>query len=432
MRRAIESPPRRLIRWIVRSSSVDTRRRSSMRGSSRSGSQSTHAHVNSTRSAAGWSRTRTSTNPDRSGTPISISRVGSSAVRGSSCPRKPHVPTCVRPMGEPLPPPRISTEMPSSIQEGLDSIYEALVAAPGDNVAERFAAATERLLGARLKTPCTVVFASRLFETPIGREILERIGSEPFACVRTWNEAVRSVPRSARELRIEEGDADATEAPVWALDERGRRRPGTIRDVRRALAGEQQVLPRAFLMTAIVRAGLCTEMIHGTGGAQYELVTRSWASAFLGIELAPISIVTETVPPAARCIRAVGSGGSVDRGDPAPRTRSMAATSGQARMAREDRDRTAPFTPAKRVLPGDARGTRHPPCSARRGRSHACGRNAGPPVDAIALMEVAQESQLAMAAACIERFWMSSSSEPVDGPGRTPIRRRAPSDRGGR
>ena len=209
---------------------------------------------------------------------------------------RPGVPTCMRSVDRIAPPPRVSRKLPPSIQEGLDSMHEALEDAGGATVSERFAEANEALLRRLVDTPCRMLHASRLSETEHGRAILERIVEDPIGCAECWNEAIRAVPRSARPLHIDQEDPNAIEVPTWSVDgDTGLRRKGTLGELRRALAEQEPILPRAFLMTAIVRSSGFETMVHGTGGGRYEVVTNQWAARFLGIELPPIVMTTATV-----------------------------------------------------------------------------------------------------------------------------------------
>ncbi len=211
-------------------------------------------------------------------------------------PSRPGVPTCMRTMDGIAAPPRVSSKLPPSIQAGLDAMHEALQDAEGTTVAERFAAANEALVRRLVDTSCNVLHASRLSGTAHGRSILERIADDPIRCAECWNEAIRTVPRSARPLQIDLKDPVATEVPTWSVDRAsGLRRKGTLGELRSALAEHTPILPRAFLMTAMVRSCGFETMVHGTGGGRYEAVTNQWANDFLGIELPPIETTTATV-----------------------------------------------------------------------------------------------------------------------------------------
>lgn len=207
---------------------------------------------------------------------------------------QPGVPTFARTREVPTRPPRVSSDLPTCIQLGLEQIFEALREADGSTLAEQYHTATESLLGDLVTQPCTLIKSSTLLETTRGQEALEKIVRAPIACAQTWNDAVETVQRSARKLRIHNSNTSKTEAPVWKLDEHNRRQRGTVGDIQAHLEGKARVYPRAFLMTAIARADLCSEMIHGIGGGVYEEVTQLWAESFLGFQLAPISVVTAT------------------------------------------------------------------------------------------------------------------------------------------
>lgn len=211
-------------------------------------------------------------------------------------PEETAVPTCLRRITTITPPPQISKTLPGSLQNGLEKMHQALVEAPGETVSERLAQANERLLEGWFQRPCRLIRASELLETTHARNLLEQIAAEPIACANHWNQAVRAVPRSARELRINTRNIDETEVPIWKIDPvDGTRRPGLLRDLIEGLRSDKIIFPRAFLMTAIVRSAGYRLMIHGTGGERYEAVTDQWAREFLNLELAPIAVVTATV-----------------------------------------------------------------------------------------------------------------------------------------
>ena len=211
-------------------------------------------------------------------------------------PSTPGAPTCTRRFEAPTPPPRVDPGLPSSIQRGLDRMHEALLESPGETVSERWAAANERMLGTWCTQSVALVHASRLLHEPHGRRIAERIAADPMGCAKVWNAAVALVPRSARPLRMDSNDPQRTEVPFWRVDEDDHRRTtATVADLHRSLKHDTPLLPKAFLMTAIVRSDDCLEMIHGTGGGRYEVVTEAWAAGFLDLALAPVSVVTATL-----------------------------------------------------------------------------------------------------------------------------------------
>ena len=193
-------------------------------------------------------------------------------------------------------PPEVSGAIPDSVQRGLNEMHQALKDAEGDTLAERFHDAQERLLQARLPglvgPPPELLRATTILGTEAGMSALSSILEEPEACRSMWNEAGRLVPGAARTLRHDSHDPSLTEVPCWTLDDSGRRIPATVDHLRRHQAGACVIHPRAFLMTSVFRSTSPHPMIHGMGGARYELVTDRWTRDFLGIQLPPISVCT--------------------------------------------------------------------------------------------------------------------------------------------
>lgn len=193
-------------------------------------------------------------------------------------------------------PPRVSKEMPDSVQRGLQDIHRALHDAEGDTLAERFHTAQEQLLQRRLPdlvgpTPETLR-ATTILETDAGNAMVSSVLESPVACALAWNEAGRLVPRAARALKIDRVRPHRTEVPCWTLDDAGRRIPATVEDLQRHRDGTGVIHPRAFLMTAVLRSTSTLPMIHGTGGERYERVTDRWAAEFLGLDLPSIRVCT--------------------------------------------------------------------------------------------------------------------------------------------
>ena len=202
------------------------------------------------------------------------------------------IPTCSRPWGPMTPPPSVSRDLPPSINQGLQAMHDALDGVSGDSVAERFQAAEAALLEDLLQTEVRYVRASELLGTEPGGSILQRVLEDPVRCARIWNHGLGLVPRSGRRLEIDEEDPGRTEVPVWLLDQEGIRRRAGAREVARAVSAGEGVLPRAFLMTAILRSMTGGVMIHGTGGGRYEAVTDYWTDGFLGRSLPEIRVVS--------------------------------------------------------------------------------------------------------------------------------------------
>jgi hypothetical protein len=55
------------------------------------------------------------------------------------------------------------------------------------------------------------------------------------------------------------------------------------------------LLPRALLLTLLVRLGMCDLFVHGTGGARYDRAMERWVEDWLGLRPAPIAVATATL-----------------------------------------------------------------------------------------------------------------------------------------
>lgn len=51
-------------------------------------------------------------------------------------------------------------------------------------------------------------------------------------------------------------------------------------------------MPRALMMTAMARLGLCDLFIHGTGGANYDRAMELWIREWLGVEVGSVAMAT--------------------------------------------------------------------------------------------------------------------------------------------
>lgn len=174
------------------------------------------------------------------------------------------------------------------IAEALEAIRVAVNAEAGaQSLAMQMSRANAALLGPLVGRFATVT-ATSLLGTPLGQRMVEAMREDPDTCRISYNDAVARDPHVARPL-------GPGELPLWIL-EPGRRTPLGVGQLDQAI-GEQpeRIAPRAFLMTAIARLGLCDLFIHGTGGERYERVTEAWIAAWLGTTLAPMAIATATL-----------------------------------------------------------------------------------------------------------------------------------------
>ena len=205
------------------------------------------------------------------------------------------------PMGEhaAFDPPPAPDDLPlalPSVRRGLERIFGAVTAARGEpDAAMQMAAALDRLMSHWVE-PASKVRASLLVGTPLGRLLVRMMAREPDRCARLYNEAVAFA--GVRDISPLAISAEAVELPLWVVDEVGRRRRATDRDVGTwdsPPAAPARLLPRALLLTALVRLGVCDVFIHGTGGAAYDRAMELWVQRWLGIQPSPCGIATATL-----------------------------------------------------------------------------------------------------------------------------------------
>lgn len=195
-------------------------------------------------------------------------------------------------------PPDAPDEMPGalpSVRLGVDRIFRA-VAAHNDapNAALQMAGALTDLMSPWVD-PMPNVTASDLMQTTLARSILQQMAGEPQRCVEAYNAAVEAVPEGG--IGRLEGTGDDLELPIWRVGADDQRQRGRLSDLRQWVEAESPpftLMPRALLMTALVRLGMCDLFVHGTGGARYDHAMELWINNWLGLEPAPIAVATAT------------------------------------------------------------------------------------------------------------------------------------------
>jgi hypothetical protein len=216
------------------------------------------------------------------------------------------------PMGlqQPFDPPDAPAHWPyalDSVRDGVARVTDVVRAhrhAP--NAALQMAAALADLMS-RWVPPMPDVTASDLGETTLAREMLARMAVDPHTMAEHYNRAVEAVPEAGiPPLLVRD---DYVEVPLWRIRPDGRRMRAYDSDVQHALDEASssstdrlaevplspKLLPRALFMTALVRLGMCDLFIHGTGGANYDRAMEHWIRNWLGVEVAPIAVVTATL-----------------------------------------------------------------------------------------------------------------------------------------
>ncbi len=211
---------------------------------------------------------------------------------------RPDVPMALHPPFTPPGPPANLNAASPSVQSGLASIYDAIVAhREAPNAAIQMARALADLMRPWVG-PTPNVTASDLLETSLSRAILAKMVDDPWACAEHYNRAVASLPEAGiAGLLVRD---DMVELPLWRIREDGRRMHAYDGDVQRWLesngaAQPVRLMPRALFMTALVRLGMCDLFVHGTGGGNYDRAMEIWIRDWLGVEVSPKAVATATL-----------------------------------------------------------------------------------------------------------------------------------------
>ncbi|MEE2906262.1 MAG: hypothetical protein VX527_00370 [Planctomycetota bacterium] len=131
----------------------------------------------------------------------------------------------------------------------------------------------------------TVLGASKLLKTACGRWLLELMQRDTARCSEAYNAAVSVDPDAG----IRPLDMTLGELPLWDI------RSSERRTARRQDLDEANLLPKALMITAIMRLAGCDLFLHGTGGARYDALMEGWIRQWLGIEVMPFMVVTADV-----------------------------------------------------------------------------------------------------------------------------------------
>ena len=205
------------------------------------------------------------------------------------------VPMGWHPAFKPRSRPEIVPALPT-VASGVDRIVDAVRAhADKPNAALQMAAALGDLMSPWV-TAWPAVCSSDLMRTSLAAAVLDAMASDPGPCAAAYNAAVTAVPDAGiGPLTV---TADRVELPLWRRGAGDRRVHADDRDVARWLAGGKErptLLPRALLLTLLVRLGMCDLFVHGTGGARYDRAMEHWLEHWLGIRPASIAVVTASL-----------------------------------------------------------------------------------------------------------------------------------------
>jgi len=183
-------------------------------------------------------------------------------------------------------------EICAGVREGAcEEIVSALrTRRNAGSLGEQMALAVHDLLGEH-GTQMGRVFATRLVQTTLFGELVERMRREPRAMASAYNEACEAFGDAGiRALTVR---GDVVELPMWRVRQGEARMP--VYSTQLGEIPPEQLAPRALLMTGIVRLGACDIFVHGMGGARYDRVTERWFEAWLGETLSPAVACSATL-----------------------------------------------------------------------------------------------------------------------------------------
>jgi len=209
---------------------------------------------------------------------------------------RPGVPMSLHDAITPPRPPRHLDPALDSVSLGIEGILAAVYAHRGAaNAALQMAHALADLMRPWVGTMPNVT-AGELIEVSLSRAILAEMVRDPRRCATVYNEAVAAFPEAGiGTLLIRD---DYVELPLWRLRDDGRRMHAYDNDVEAWLDGgadAKRLMPRALLMTALVRLGMCDLFVHGVGGANYDRAMERWVKGWLGVEVDPAATATATL-----------------------------------------------------------------------------------------------------------------------------------------
>jgi hypothetical protein len=222
---------------------------------------------------------------------------GSLSVRRLELVRAPKdVPMALHePFTPPKPPKHLAAALPS-VERGVERIHESVYRhRDAPNAALQMGRALADLM-ADWVDPIPNVTATELIETSLSRAMIEAMANDPHRCAEAYNRAVRSLPEAGiGPLLVRD---DYVELPLWRVRDDGRRMHAYDNDVQDQLddpVDGPRLMPRALLMTALMRLGMCDLFVHGTGGANYDRAMERWIADWLGVTPGAIAVASADV-----------------------------------------------------------------------------------------------------------------------------------------
>ena len=134
------------------------------------------------------------------------------------------------------------------------------------------------------------IWTTDLLLTEAGSRFVDRLADDALAAATAYNRAAATDPGVGIPPLHLGVDPGAIELPLWYEREdhlRGRVFLGDLHGLPR-----ERLLPRALVMTGLLRTLGCELFIHGRGGTRYDRVTERWLQDWLGVSLAPIATVS--------------------------------------------------------------------------------------------------------------------------------------------
>jgi hypothetical protein len=160
----------------------------------------------------------------------------------------------------------------------------------------------------RLKRPYAgdvpVMMSSDLPGLGFYEALVEAMRDDARRCVAAYNAAAAAAAEAGLSLLTME--RERVELPLWAVRWRHARRRVfadladsqpllTFSDGRSIDRGAWSLLPRAAMLTAVMRSCCCELFIHGKGGRVYDRVTELWWGNWRGERLSPMAVASADV-----------------------------------------------------------------------------------------------------------------------------------------
>lgn len=200
------------------------------------------------------------------------------------------------------------------VERGLHTIRNAVgenAAADGTLAVQIANSLVSLLTGAEdgeplLRTKPIVFTASALAKTRAFAELVHAMANDVAKCVEAYNRACARFPQAgSATLQIDTAeDHTRTELPLWRIGVApgSARQRATVADARAWLETNDKrqeqpwtLVPRALLMTGLLRSLACDLFIHGLGGEQYDPITEAWFADWRGVSLAPTVVASANV-----------------------------------------------------------------------------------------------------------------------------------------